>query len=874
MKKIILLIFSLCVGIFNVEAQRPPLDSMAVASWPVIVNVKLAADGKFALYLAGPSRVRGKTLFVVETDGRQKMTLDSVAEASFTGDAKYVAARTVGGSLVILDLSKGTRRIYGEVRSLVIPKEGKSDVVAVELMSGQLMVLKAGGGDPDNLGKAGRAEFDRSGRWLLWCRKVGSGLEQWSYFDCDRHQGRVFWTGSSMGTLSFEGTSGKTAFLARDGATGSYSIWKYEIGADSAWCWLKNVVDQHGDSMVIEDGWLDFFRALDAWLFHVHKRFRDSDTKGVSPGVRVWRYTDEYGSPMTLGTRPDKNRNFLAIGYEGSSKMVRMGMEGDWPGDPTMNLDGNGVYAVTMTVKNVNEGYRLAGERPDVYLISLKDGSRNCIKRELEFTDVKLSPGGKYIWWYDRKERSYFTYVIETGKVNNVGKGGAMPWSDEEWDEAADPFEYGLGCWIADDAGMLVYDRYDIWKLDPAGIYAPINITKGFGRSHKIKMRFVSYNSFLFEEPPPMKKGDRPLVAALDEETKANVFFRISLDGKGEPEKEILMMGELCYYPETINFVSIPSTIIKADGADVFLVQKMGADKFPNLYATKDFRRFVAMSSMAPEKKYNWLTSELVHWKTFEGRDGAAILYKPTDFDSTRKYSVIFYCYERQTPGLNEYKYPECSTGAMNIPWFVSRDYLVVCPDIRYEVGNPGEGIYDYVVSGVDYMKGKSWVAPDRIGVEGHSWGGFEVNYLVTRTNAFRCAVAASGLSNLSSMYGLEGFSGASGPSFVEAASTRMGGTLSDSVESYVENSPVFQARKIETPLLLMSNDKDANVPWEQGVELFTALRRLEKKVWLLEYPGEIHSVGIEHAWDFTRRLTDYFDYYLKNEPEPDWMRP
>jgi hypothetical protein len=878
MKHILFLFLAFFAEAFQVEAQRQVLDSMAVAGWPVITEEKLSADGAFALYLSGPARGMwlrtGRTLSVVSTDGRQKVTLDSVMEAFFTGDAKYMVARTVVNRLVILDLLKGKSYIYGGVKSVVMPKGGKEDVVAAVLTNGQVMVLRSDRSESDTLGEAGRVEFDPSGRWLLWCSKLGTGIERWSYFDCDRHRGREFWTGQSMGTIAFEGASGKMAFLASAKAGGSYSVWEYEIGRDSAWCWLNNVVDQRGDSMVIENGRLDFFPMISAWLFHVHKRLGDSQTESVAGGVRVWRSSDEYGSPMDIGARPDWNRNFLAVAYEGSSKMVRLGMDGDWPGDPLLSLEGMGGYALTRTLRNIKEGYRSAGERPDIFLISLKDGTRKCIKSELKFADVGLSPRGTYVWWYDLQERSYFTYAIKSGQVTNVGKGVSTSWCDEEWDRGGDPFEYGLGGWIDGDSGMLVYGRYDIWKLDPAGVREPTNITKGFGLSHRIRMRLVSYNSAIFQEPPPMKAGDRPLVAALDERTEANGFFRIGLDGKEEPEKESLMMGELCYYPENISFVTFPYSVIKAEHTNVFLVRKMSADSFPNLYATRDFRRFWAVSSLAPEKKYNWLTSELVRWKSFEGRDGAAILYKPTDFDSTRKYPVIFNCYERVTPGVNEYQYPEYSNGSINIPWFVSRGYVIVCPDIRYKVGNPGKSIYDYVMSGVNYIKGKSWVASDRIGLAGHSWGGFEVNYLVTRTNAFRCAMAASAASNLSSLYGLEGFSPCSGPSFVEEASYRMGGILSDSVDGYVENSPVFRAGKVETPLLLLSNDKDGNVPWEQGVEMFTALRRLEKKVWLLEYPDSGHSVGNKYIWDFTQRLTAYFDYYLKDVPEPDWMKP
>lgn len=873
-KNIVLLFFAFGMTIFVANAQRRPLDSLAIANWPYIFPVKLSSDGTFTLYLAGRGGDQWKTLSVVSTDGQPKVQMNNVREAFFIGNSKYVVAQTKGDSVMIIDLMNDTHRAFGSVKSLVVPKGDQNNGFAFKLLNGELVLGKANGDNTDTLGQVSRAEFDPSGRWLLWCNKTDEGLERWSYIDCETHARRTFWIGTSMGTIGFEGVSGKIAFLAKSESGDDYSIWKYNMGADCAQCWLKSTVDQRGDSMVLENSRLDFLPGVQGWLFHVHKQLNESAGQQKTSDIKVWRYNDEYGSPATklyLGVNLDKNRSFLAIGYERPSRIVTLGMDGDAGADPVLSLDGKGGCAVTSTAKNRSEEYRLVGERPDVYVINLKDGSRKCVKRGLEYgtADIGLSPAGKYVWWYDRIARSYFTYSTATGKVNNVGKDSTSIWY--EWDNASDPFSYGLGGWLEGDKGMLVYDHYDIWRLDPQGVAAPKNITNGFGKSHKMRMRLVSYYSPVEQTTSPLIKEERPLVATLDDKTKANGFFRISVDGKADPEQECLLNGEICYYPESISFVTFPYSVIKAEDADVFLVQKMSAEKFPNFYTTRDFRRFVPMSTMAPEKKYNWLTSELVHWKTFKGRDGSAIVYKPTDFDSTRKYPVIFYCYQTLTPGLNLYEYPEYSTGPINIPWFVSHGYVVVCPDIHYTVGNPGEGIYDYMVSGVNYMKGKRWVAADRIGVEGHSWGGFEVNYLITRTNAFRCAVSASGMSNLSSNYGLEGFSGCSGPSFTETGDY-MGGVLSDSVERYVENSPVFNARKIKTPLLLMSNDKDHNVPWEQGVEIFTSLRRMQKKVWLLEYPNEAHELSPKNAWDFTKRLTAYFDYYLKDGPEPDWM--
>jgi dipeptidyl aminopeptidase/acylaminoacyl peptidase len=304
----------------------------------------------------------------------------------------------------------------------------------------------------------------------------------------------------------------------------------------------------------------------------------------------------------------------------------------------------------------------------------------------------------------------------------------------------------------------------------------------------------------------------------------------------------------------------------------MYLLQKMNASTYPNLCVTGDFKSFHPVSDLAPERQVNWLTDELVHWKTFDGRSGEGILYKPADFDSIRKYPIIFYFYERLSDGLNNFIHPEWSNGTMNIPWFVSRGYLVCCPDIYYIAGDPGKGIYNYVVSAAMDLSRKSWVDSRRMGIQGHSWGGYEVNYLVTTTRLFAAAASTAGFTDIISNSGAAGMGNCAGHVYTEFGQLRMGVPLWDNPTAYIQNSPVFRADKITTPVLIMHNRQDPAVPWSQGVEFFTALRRLGKPCWMLQYDDGSHIIGGSAAIDYTRRLTQFFDHYLKGVPAPKWM--
>ncbi len=874
MEKIGLLLFLLGSQMI-VAAQKPAIDSTALAEWPVINSETLSKDGAYMLYLVGQKGKfwarEGQTLWICTSDGRWQTILERVVEASFTRDSRYVVIREVGDTLLLLNLATLGRRVFTGIDSYKMPKMGNGNLVVAGLRNKGVVLLYPDTDKCDTVGTADYFDLDRSGEWLILDRKSGKE-EVWQLRDVGSGWNRTFWKGSPLAKVIFEDTTGRVAFMQMDkGDATLCSIWEYGKGMDSALHWLSTGVDQRGDSMAIQSRTLDYLLKLGAITFYVKKASIGQRSKTEGDAVKICRYNDAYGSP----DREDGQRgvlDFQAIAYRGSRRIITLGKEGDRIA-PMLCPEGDSAWAVTASATNFKEWYRSPGQRPDIFLVNMKDGSRRCIRKMANFLWPTWSPGGKYLWWYDLGERAYYTYEINSGRVVNVSKG--MPYSigEEDWDKAGPPAVYGTGGWMEGDQGFLVYDRYDIWKLDPTGAMAPVNITQGYGRIHHVMLRLVSYNVTRDKSSPEISSG-KPLVAsAFDERTMANGFYSVSLDGKMAPTEKVMSKGSLYYFPSTISFVSFPSIVLKAESANVYLIRKMSGDSFPNIYTTKDFQRFNQISDLTPERAYNWPRAELIRWKTFKCRNGEAIVYKPSDFDSTKKYPVIFYCYERLTPGLNVFQEPDYSSGPMNIPWFVSRGYVVVCPDIRYEVGNPGDGIYDYVVSAVDYMKGKKWVAEDKIGLEGHSWGGYEVNYLVTRTNVFACAAAAAGMSDFCSLSGLEGFSFCSGPAFMERATNRMGGALSDSVQQYIANSPVFSANRVNTPLLMVNSDKDINVLWEQGVEFFTQLRRSGKRAWLLEYPNGTHVLHGANERDFTRRLTAFFDYYLKGQTGSDWTK-
>jgi dipeptidyl aminopeptidase/acylaminoacyl peptidase len=399
---------------------------------------------------------------------------------------------------------------------------------------------------------------------------------------------------------------------------------------------------------------------------------------------------------------------------------------------------------------------------------------------------------------------------------------------------------------------------YDIWQADPDGVQPPKNITNGYGKRNKTELNYINTE----KDKRYIGASETILLRSLDKTTKFGGFFAKKIDASGDPV--LLKAGPYSF-----------STPVKADRAEAYLVQQSNISQ-SELFATSDLKSLNQLTDIAQQQKsYNWLTAELVKWKMFDGKMSEGILYKPENFDPKKKYPVIFYFYERNADGLYTYKAPAPSASTINIPYFVSNEYLVFDPNIYYRDGEPGNSAYNSVVSAAQFVAKMPFADASRMAIQGQSWGGYQVAYLVTKTNLFRAAWAGAPVANMTSAYGgIRWGTGMNRQFQYEHTQSRIGATLWEKPDLYLKNSPLFSADKVNTPLVIMHNDADGAVPWYQGIELFTALRRLGKKVWLLEYNGEDHNlVERKNRKDLSVRLGQFFDYYLKDAKPARWIK-
>ncbi len=446
------------------------------------------------------------------------------------------------------------------------------------------------------------------------------------------------------------------------------------------------------------------------------------------------------------------------------------------------------------------------------------------------------------------------------GKARNLTAGLGVAFANELNDLPDSPRAYGLMGWTEKDRRVLVYDRYDIWALDPEGVAAARNVTRGLGRQNQTSYRYLRLDPeeiFLQSEAPLLLK-------AFDYRDKSEGFCRLRLADDAAPIPLFHAAQNL-------------GAPLKAKEADRVAFTRSSFVEFPDLWVSDgQFAGPRRMSDANPQQQeYLWGSVELVRWHSADGKPLEGLLYKPEDFDPAKKYPMIVYFYERNADLLHRYHEPRPSASTVSPVFYASRGYLFFIPDIVYETGYPGKSALNCILPGVQKLIELGFADPARIGIQGQSWGGYQVAWLVTRTNLFRCAGAGAPVSNMTSAYGgIRWESGMVRQFQYEHAQSRIGGSLWEKPWHYIENSPLFRVPDVTTPLLIMHNDGDGAVPWYQGIELFTALRRLGKPAWMLVYNGEEHNLKErKNRKDLSVRLQQFFDHYLKDEPMPAWMK-
>lgn len=612
--------------------------------------------------------------------------------------------------------------------------------------------------------------------------------------------------------------------------------------------------------VISEYGKIYFSKSGQHLFFGTSPESKQNDTTQLAeerPNVQVWSWNEpvQY-TVQEFNKNNNLKKNYCAVYNINEKSLIQLANE-ELPNIKIGN-EGDAPFAILSTSYPYSLSSMWEGRtRSDYYTVKLQDGSRKLIAKA-DYGNLKLSPHGKYAYWYGETDSCWYTIELSEGIRYRL----TTPESFTAWDEENDvpdyPSAYGAAGWTSNDQYILIHDRYDIWKFDPQAKTAPINLTVN-GRKEEI-----SYS--LLQLDPECRSFDlnKPqLLKGFNQRNKNEGFYNARLSGKNTPKE--LIKGDY-----------ILRHIQKAKLSDDVIFTKENFQQYPDIHhATLAFKHSTQLShGDKQQKNFIWGNAEIVSWISLDGKPMEGVVYKPADFDPSKKYPMIVNFYERNSHTLNNYRMPEPHRSTIDYHLYNSNGYIIFNPDIHYVDGHPGESCYNCVMPGVAMMISKGYIDEKAIGAQGHSWGGYQVAYLATHTQLFAAIESGAPVVNMFSAYGgIRWGSGLARSFQYEHTQSRLGATPWSGPLRYLENSPLFTMDKVKTPILIMHNDADGHVPWYQGIEYFVAMKRLGKPCWMLNYTGEPHwPMKLANRIDFQKRMFQFFNYYLKHEKMPLWM--
>jgi len=860
------------------------LTSGKITKFPNVKSYMIGKEGaSWVAFLQEHKEEKATARSAAARDSVSKPAATPATSGTGIASRRAVPKKPKGDDLVLLNMADGWRQIARYVSTMAMSENGKMvayvrESVLDTLKAGDVLLpgvftFRTDTKQTDVIDTTGRHKVykglatNKTGSQLAWMASADSaGADQKSF--------RLFYknlAGAPPTPPTSKRSKSKRPVVAM--ATGGRILVADTTSASLPKGWSVN---EFAPVRFSEDGKRLYFATSPVPPL-IKKDTLTPDDEKVK--MDVWTWTDSRLQPMQQKRlKEEKERGYTTV-YDLATGTVTPLASREVPTVP-IDYKTNARYWLGIS----DMPYQVASSwdpgHTDLYLIDSQSGKKTKIANDIMASETRLSPGAKYAYWFDERDTLWRAWSVTENKRIDLTRGLPDKFFDEEHDTPSLPGSYGAAGWTTDDRYFWVYDRYDIWQLDPTGREKPRNLTNAWGRTNKVRLRRVDLDR---NDGPPNERDIDPntdlYLTGFWESDKHTGILR--------QRQELASLGQAGSGPKTLAPTSSLQILMnsphryfgmsKAKNSPTMTFYRGNFQQPINLFQTDTtFADQQQLTHVNPQQdSLRWGSVELVKWMGTNGVPLEGLLYKPEGFEPTKKYPMLTYFYERSAETLPDYKAPAPSRSTINIPYCVSNGYMVFVPDIVYTTGNPGQNAYDCIVPGVLSLLNKGFVDRDRLGIQGQSWGGYQTAYVITKTNLFRAAMAGAIVANMTSAYGgIRWGTGLVRQFQYEKTQSRIGGTLWEKPMNYIENSPLFYADRVQTPLMLMHNDADGSVPWYQGIEMFTALRRLQKPVWMVVYNGEDHNLVQRHnAKDLGIRMYQFFDHYLKDAPMPLWMK-
>lgn len=892
---------------FGLAAQeKRAMEVSDIMKFQQLQSPSISLDGQWVAHAAVPDRGDPRVL-VYSTDGKVQYEIGGGKDPVISNDGLWVAAikavpakellnseqENDKGSktgMILLNTTNGEQRTYENVQSFTFSNnsnwlvyqqqrekaEKKGDQKNAGLQTGTLLTIM-GLEDAciDTIPFVSSYVMDSVSQNLVYVVSdtcaVGNGIYSFSLSDRSGDRVTLYSDSSAWaGELKWNNKTGQLAFLA------GVTIEKGEKGMADLYLWSP------GDSeatIALSDSEL-----TEEWkIWHTNKMQWTLDGKrlflGTKPaseiiepveekpdslkslyssediladrGVDVWHWNDPYINPnQKIRWNNEKNRVYTGVYYPLEDRFIQLADQMM----PDLTIPENGFTALGSSDIPYAKLVTWDGRYSNYYLVDLGTGKKEQVITENQ-EKPSLSPDGKFLAWYANGD--YFLMNTSTRQTRNLTENLGIPFADEDWDYPEDTPGYGIADWLDGSEALLIYDKYDIWQFPCSG-GDPVCLTEGKGRLEKLQFRIRT----LDREKQFLESDEYLLLSAYHDLKKYTAVYSMKA---GKPGVTPLVEESNKY-----------TLVAKAKKADKLLFTRESYTEFPDLWVTDPkFRIPRKLSDLGMQtREFAWGEAELVEWSSVDGTPLQGILIKPGNYEPGKKYPVLVYYYRFFSNRLYEFNQVEMSHRPC-FPFYASNGYAIFLPDIRFDTGTPGFSATKCLVPGVQKIIDMGIADPGAIGLHGHSWSGYQTAFAITQTDIFACAIAGAPVSNMTSAYGgIRWGTGLARQFQYEKSQSRIGGNLWEARDKYIENSPLFFADRIETPLLIMFGDEDDAVPWYQGIELYLAMRRLEKECHFLQYRGEPHHPKkYANKLDCTLKYKEYLDHYLKGEPAAEWIK-
>lgn len=580
------------------------------------------------------------------------------------------------------------------------------------------------------------------------------------------------------------------------------------------------------------------------------QEIKEKLSKDTIANVDVWHWKDDYiQSVQIVRANRDKNFTYSAVYHINSGKFVRLADdELKYVGDsrhPKYRIGRDD----SPYISDVNWGISPA----DMYRVDITTGERKKFE-DLVTRTLGDSPDGKYYLY--QKDTALILYNVDTDTRTNISQKASVIFMDMEHPYPHENPPFGVAGWTKDGKNVIINHKYDLWMLALDGSKAE-NITK-IGDDQEIRFRHISMDP----EEDWIDTKKPLLLTAYGEWTKKEGFYELMIGS----QPKLLVYDDVSY-----------GRPMKAKNANKTFFTKQTFVDFPDYYlADLKFTNQKKITTANPQQsEYAWGKRKLVDFTDSRGNKLQGTLTFPADYEEGKAYPTIFYFYEKMSDRHHQYSMPVYDDRP-HFSTYASNGYLIFMPDIIFEEGKPGTSSLDVITSAAKELINLGYADKDNIGLQGHSWGGYQTSFILTQTDMFKCVVTGAPPTNLESFYNnIYGSSGTVHHGIMEIGQVRMGNGVTPWThrEIYQRENPMHHVPNIKTPFMILHGTADGAVDWSQGLELFNAARRLGKEVIFLSYPNEGHHLANEaNQKDFQRRMKEYFDHHLMGKAAPEWM--